>query len=191
MKPDALNVGMQDLRHLTNLTLDKVGIWHYIESQMDTQTTTKDVERFHALRSQPATPRGYIVLLGLDYFDLPSILKAIEKGFSWKTFERFLKNIDLPAEQVADVIGIPRRTLARRKVEGRLKADESDRLLRLARVFGSALDLFEGNREAAVLWLTDINIALGGVAPLEYARRQLGADEVEKLAGRIQYGIFS
>jgi putative toxin-antitoxin system antitoxin component (TIGR02293 family) len=76
-------------------------------------------------------------------------------------------------------------------VEGRLKADESDRLLRLARVFGSALDLFNGNREAAVLWLTDINIALGGVAPLEFARTQLGADEVENLAGRIQYGIFS
>lgn len=171
--------------------LDKPGIWHYIESQMDTQTTTKDVERFHALRSQPATPRGYIVLLGLDYFDLPSILKAIEKGFSWKTFERFLKNIDLPADQIADIIGIPRRTLARRKVEGRLKADESDRLLRLARVFGSALDLFNGNRDAAVLFLTDVNMALGGVAPIDLARTQIGAEEVEQLVGRIQYGMFS
>lgn len=171
--------------------LDKWGIWHYIESQMDTQTTTKDVERFHALRNQPATPRGYIVLLGLDYFDLPSILKAIEKGFSWKTFERFLKNIDLPAEQIADIIGIPRRTLARRKVEGRLKADESDRLLRLARVFGSALDLFNGNRDAAVLFLTDVNMALGGVAPIDLARTQIGAEEVEQLVGRIQYGMFS
>jgi putative toxin-antitoxin system antitoxin component (TIGR02293 family) len=171
--------------------LDKLGIWHYIESQMDTQTTTKDVERFHALRNQPATPRGYIVLLGLDYFDLPSILKAIEKGFSWKTFERFLKNIDLPAEQIADIIGIPRRTLARRKVEGRLKPDESDRLLRLARVFGSALDLFNGNRDAAVLFLTDVNMALGGVAPIDLARTQIGAEEVEQLVGRIQYGMFS
>lgn len=158
---------------------------------METQTTTKDLERFYDLRRRPPTPRGYVVLLGLNYFDLPSILKAIEKGFSWKTFERFVKNLGLSAEQVADVIGIPRRTLARRKVEGRLKADESDRLLRVARVFGSALDLFNGNREAAVLWLTDINIALGGVAPLDYARTQLGADEVENLVGRIQYGIFS
>lgn len=158
---------------------------------MDSLTTTKDVERFQALRNQPATPRGYIVLLGLDYFDWPSILKAVEKGFSWKTFERFLKNIDLPAEQIADILGIPRRTLARRKVEGRLKADESDRLLRLARVFGSALDLFNGNRDAAVLFLTDVNIALGGVAPIELARTHLGAEEVENLVGRIQHGLFS
>ena len=102
-----------------------------------------------------------------------------------------MKNIDLPAERIADIIGIPRRTLARRKVEGRLKADESDRLLRLARVFGSALDLFHGNRNSAVLFLTDVNIALGGVAPIDFARTQLGAEEVENLVGRIQYGIFS
>jgi putative toxin-antitoxin system antitoxin component (TIGR02293 family) len=172
-------------------SLDNVRIWHDIECQMETQATTKDIERFQALRAQPAMPRGYVVLLGFDYFDLPSLLKAVEKGFSWKTFERFVKNLGLPAEQVADVIGIPRRTLARRKVEGRLKADESDRLLRLARVFGSALDLFSGNREAAVLFLTDVNIALGGVTPIELARTQIGAEEVEQLVGRIQHGLFS
>jgi putative toxin-antitoxin system antitoxin component (TIGR02293 family) len=151
----------------------------------------KDVERFRTLRGKVRTPRSYVVLLGLNYFDLPSILKAIDKGFTWKTFERFVKNIDLPAEQVADVLGIPRRTLARRKVEGRLKADESDRLMRLARVFGSALDLFEGDRDAATRWLTDINIALGRIAPLECARTDIGADEVENLVGQIEYGIFS
>lgn len=158
---------------------------------MDAQANTKDLDRFLDLRRKPATPRGYVVLLGLDYFDLPSILKAVEKGFAWKTFERFIRNIGLPAEQIADIMGIPRRTLARRKVEGRLKSDESDKLLRLARVFGSALDLYDGNREAAVLWLTDINIALGGVAPLEFARTHVGAEEVENLVGRIQYGLFS
>lgn len=158
---------------------------------MDTQATTKDLERFRDLRSRPATPRSYVVLLGLDYFDLPSILAAVEKGFAWKTFERFVRNIGLPAERIADIMGIPRRTLARRKVEGRLKSDESDKLLRLARVFGSALDLYDGRREAAVLWLTDVNIALGGVAPIDFARTYLGADEVETLVGRIQHGLFS
>lgn len=159
---------------------------------MDTQISTKDIDRFKKLSGgKLRTPRDYVVLLGLDYFDLPSLLKAIEKGFAWKTFERFVKNFGLPVEQVADVLGIPRRTLARRKVEGRLKSDESDRLLRLARVFGAALDLFAGNREAATGWLTDVNRALGNVSPLDYSRTEVGADEVENLVGQIQYGIFS
>lgn len=177
-----------------DVRLDNRRMWLNIECQMETTvivTAPKDVERFSTLRGKVRTPRSYVVLLGLNYFDLPSILKAIEKGFTWKTFERFVKNIGLPAEQVADVMGIPRRTLARRKVEGRLKADESDRLMRLARVFGSALDLYDGDRDAATQWLTDINIALGRTAPLEYARTEIGADEVENLVSQIQYGIIS
>lgn len=158
---------------------------------MDTMATTKDIDRFRQLRGRPATPRAYVVLLGIDEFDLPSLLKAIEEGFFWPTFERFVDNLGLPAEEVGDVIGVPRRTLARRKVEGRLKADESDRLLRLARVFGSALDLFDGDRDAAVQWLTELNKALGGVAPLDYSRTEIGADEVENLVGQIQHGIMS
>lgn len=163
-----------------------------VKRQMDTQTSTpKDVDRFWQLRKRPSVPREYVVLLGIDYFDLPSLMAAVEKGFTWKTFARFVKNIDLSTEQVGEAIGIPRRTLARRKIEGRLKSDESDRLLRLARVFGRALDLFHGDREAATLWLTDINIALGKVAPIDFARTEIGAEEVEDLVGRIQYGIFS
>jgi putative toxin-antitoxin system antitoxin component (TIGR02293 family) len=132
-----------------------------------------------------------VVLLGMNEFDGPSVMRAIQKGLPWKTFARFADNIGLPAEQVADVIAIPPRTLARRTAEGRLKPDESDRLVRLARVFGKALDLFHGDRESATLWLTDLNLALGRVAPLDYARTEIGADEVEALVDRIQYGIFS
>ena len=143
------------------------------------------------LRGRPPMPRSYIVLLGLNYFDLPSLIKAIEKGFSWKTFERFVKNIGLPSEFIGEVIGIPPRTLARRRVDGRLKPDESDRLLRLARVFGNALDLFGGNRVAATLWLTDVNYALGNVAPIDFARTEVGADEVDTLVAQIQQGIVS
>ena len=160
---------------------------------METQEITRDVQRYNQFLKARALPgpHAYTVLLGLDYFDLPSVLKAVEKGFSWKCFERFVRNIALPAETIAEIIGIPKRTLARRKVEGRLKPDESDHLLRLARVFAKSLHLFAGDAEAARLWLTDLNMALGNIAPLEYARTEIGANEVENLVGRIQHGVFS
>ena len=157
-----------------------------------TATVTKDVERYRKVLKGPSLgPHTYTILVGLDYYDLPNILKAIEKGFPWKSFERFVANIALPAETIAEIIGIPPRTLARRKKEGRLKPDESDHLLRLARVFAKSLQLFHGDCEAATLWLTDLNIALGNIAPLDYARTEIGAQEVEHLVGRIQHGVFS
>ena len=40
--------------------LDRMGNWHHIDSHMDTQTTTKDVDRFQALGKQPPfTAEGY------------------------------------------------------------------------------------------------------------------------------------
>jgi len=161
---------------------------------MDTQLSSagKDVVRYHDLlmKGRPGE-RAYVVLLGIEEFDLPALLRLIEKGLSWKTLQRFVRNIGLTFEEVADLIAIPRRTLARRKVDGRLTAQESDRLLRAARIYGRALELFDGDREAATEWLTDPNLALGNVPPIELARTELGAQEVDHLIGRIEHGVFS
>jgi putative toxin-antitoxin system antitoxin component (TIGR02293 family) len=161
---------------------------------MDTiaSSTTRDVSRYREFlqKGQPG-PLAYVVLLGLNVFDLPDLIKLIDKGLPWRTLPRFVRNTGLSLEQVAEVITIPKRTLARRKTSGRLMSDESDRLLRAARIYSRALELFDGNREAATQWLTDRNIALGGVSPLEFARTEIGAAEVDHLVGRIEYGIFS
>jgi putative toxin-antitoxin system antitoxin component (TIGR02293 family) len=89
------------------------------------------------------------------------------------------------------VIGIPERTLARRRSAGKLEPDESERLLRVAILFEKSVDLFEGDVKAAVNWLTSSKKALAGQAPLLYARTELGAREVEDLIGRLDHGIFS
>lgn len=161
---------------------------------MDTaaEPRTKDVARYQTfLKTGSPGPHAYTVLLGLSYFDLPNVMKAVEKGFPWKTIERLANNMDLPLELIADMIGVPRRTLARRKADARFQPDESDRLLRIARVFAQTLRLFDGDRDAATEWLTDINRALGGVAPIDFARTEVGAVEVEHLIGRIEHGVYS
>jgi putative toxin-antitoxin system antitoxin component (TIGR02293 family) len=91
---------------------------------------------------------------------------------------------------LARVIGLPARTLARRKKERRLRADESDRLLRLARVAAVAEEAL-GARENAGQWLQKPNRALGGVTPLELLDTDLGAEEVVAILGRIEHGVYS
>lgn len=88
-------------------------------------------------------------------------------------------------------IEIPERTLARRRIAGRLGRDESERLLRLARVVASSIRLFEGDVDAAITWLKTPQKALSYNTPLSYARFEIGAREVEDLIGRLEHGVFS
>ncbi len=158
----------------------------------ETESSTRDIEQFrdYVQRGAPG-PHAYVILLGLDTFDPPDLLRAVKKGLSYRTFERFRRNTSLSFECVSDLIDIPRRTMTRRKRDGRFLPDESDRLLRASRLFGRTLELFEGDRDAATDWLTTPQPALGGAVPLDVAKNEVGAREVERLVGRLEQGAFS
>lgn len=94
-------------------------------------------------------------------------------------------------QATAEILFISPRSLQRRKVEGRLHADESDRLLRLSRIFGLAIQLFEGDRRAAVDWMNKRLPVLGDASPLEMSKTEPGALDVERLIGRLEHGVFS
>jgi putative toxin-antitoxin system antitoxin component (TIGR02293 family) len=100
-------------------------------------------------------------------------------------------NTDFSVEDTLRLTGIPRRTLTRRKREGRFPPDEADRLLRGARVFGRAMELFGGDSDAAAAWLSTSQPALGGRVPLDAAASDVGAREVERVIGRLEHGVFS
>jgi len=157
-----------------------------------TESSTRDIDQFreYVQRGAPG-PHAYVILLGLDTFDPPDLLRAVKKGLSYRTFERFRRNTSLSFECVSDLIDVPRRTMTRRKRDGRFLPDESDRLLRASRLFGRTLELFEGDRDAATDWLTTPQPALGGAVPLDVARNEVGAREVERLVGRLEHGAFS
>jgi len=157
-----------------------------------TAPPTRDLERYVGfLRGTSVGAHQYVTLLGMDSYDLPSLLRSVHRGFAYKTFERLIQNLALSQEQVSRVVDIPQRTLTRRKRDGRFLPEESDRLLRAARVFGAALSLFEGERDAATAWLQRPQPALGGAVPLDLIRTELGALEVERLTQRLEHGVFS
>lgn len=129
--------------------------------------------------------------LGLTAANPADLIQQLERGFSFRTLQTLESRSGLALARLADTIGIPDRTLARRKVSRRLTPEESERLLRISGVFEDAVDLFEGDVPAAVNWLTTPRKALGDRTPLTYARTEPGAREVENLIGRLEHGIFS
>ncbi len=99
--------------------------------------------------------------------------------------------LDLKNAALSKKLGIPQRTLTRRlSRHSRLTAAESDRTVRLARVYATAIEMI-GNVEKAAQWLRTPNRALGGAIPIDQLDTDLGAKEVENLLGRIAYGVYS
>ncbi|HWZ82481.1 MAG TPA: antitoxin Xre-like helix-turn-helix domain-containing protein [Terriglobales bacterium] len=129
--------------------------------------------------------------LGLEVETLPELIRRVDRGFGYRALESMAARSGIVVAELASTVGIPQRTLARRKVSGRLTPEESERLLRISMVFESALELFEGDRAAAVKWLHTPRPVFDGQTPMAYSRTELGAREVDNLIGRLERGVFS
>jgi putative toxin-antitoxin system antitoxin component (TIGR02293 family) len=129
--------------------------------------------------------------LGLAGHDSAQLVRLVRGGFPFSRVTRFQRRSELPWEKLAHLVQIPQRTLTRRQSEGRLRPDESDRLLRASKVFDMAVELFEGDAEAARRWLQTPQRGLGGELPLEFASTEVGAREVERLIARLEQGIIA
>jgi len=116
--------------------------------------------------------------------------EAIRDGLPAEAFDWLKTKLGLTAEELADVVHIPRRTVSRRKKEGRFKPDESERVLRLIRLYQRAVQVL-GGREEARKWMQESNYALGGETPLDFADTEPGARRVERLLGQIDHGIVT
>lgn len=151
-----------------------------------------DLSAFRRLiRAKRGGPNVHVRLLGFDAAASLTLLERVEAGFPYQTFERFQRNVELTTQELAKLVQISPRTLVRRREEGRLSSEESDRLLRVSRVFGQALALFDGDLAATRGWFAGPAPALGGRTPQDVAATEVGAREVENLIGRLEHGVFS
>lgn len=117
-------------------------------------------------------------------------LRLLRKGLPGRGLERLLQSLGVSQAELCAALDIPERTLTRRLTEGRLTPAESEKVLRLARVWERATLVFPGEA-AARDWLKSPNAALEGSIPLSLLHADLGADAVLNLLGRIEHGVFS
>ena len=120
---------------------------------------------------------------------LIQLIQSIEDGLPISDFKKLQESLALPDKDLAKYIRIPKSTLALRKKKGKFSFEESERLLRLQRLFEKALGIFK-SAELARKWLKEDAYGLGDIPPLEYAATEIGAREVEDLLGRIEHGVF-
>ena len=75
---------------------------------------------------------GSRVLRGAE--DLDALADRVRAGLPCAALDAFARRFDIPLRELTTVLDLPERTLARRRTEGKLRADESDRLFRVGRV---------------------------------------------------------
>lgn len=143
------------------------------------------------LQGVPGLPTPSAGSLGIEAHDTAEMVHKIEQGFDYGCVNAFVDATGLSVKKVAELTHIAPRTLTRRQAERRFTPEESERLLRISRVFDQAVDLFEGDVDRARAWLERPQPALGGRVPLEFASTEVGAREVEMLIGRLEHGVFA
>jgi putative toxin-antitoxin system antitoxin component (TIGR02293 family) len=118
-------------------------------------------------------------------------LRLVESGLPVGSVTAVASNLEtanLGAGVIAGLVA-PRRTLERRRKENqRLTRDESDRLVRVARVVALANDVF-ASMEKAASWLRTPRPGLAGESPLSAVATDIGARLVEMMLHRIDHGI--
>ncbi len=128
--------------------------------------------------------------IGVNAGSRLSLIKSLREGFKYNTVESVRKTLQIPLADFSKIINIAPRTLTRRKKEGKLHTDESERLYRIAVLLERASEVLQ-DKQTAVQWLKSSKRALGGKTPLDFADTEVGIEEIKELLGRIEHGVFS
>jgi putative toxin-antitoxin system antitoxin component (TIGR02293 family) len=117
--------------------------------------------------------------------------ERILEGLTFAAVERVKARLALTDTELARLLGVGEATLRRaRASQSVLDSSTSNRLYRLSKIVALAEEILE-TPDNATSWLRRPQPALGGEVPLVLLTTEAGADEVETLLRRIDYGVYT
>jgi putative toxin-antitoxin system antitoxin component (TIGR02293 family) len=128
-----------------------------------------------------------LALFGLQTRNAEEGIRLLKRGLPAQGWTVLVNSLGANEKDLAEVVQISTTTLARRKKAGRFTLEESERLLRIARLVAQAQRVFR-SQQGLARWFNQPNRGLGGATPLEYASTPIGAEEVERVLERILDG---
>ena len=126
-------------------------------------------------------------VLGQDIDPSIGLVGHVRRGLPIGAVQQLLDSGRLTLSELDHTV-LPRKTLANRRKLGTLTPEQSDRLLRVARIVAAAETTFGGQDKAAA-WLRRPTAALDGERPLHMLDTDEGTRAVETMIGRIAHGI--
>jgi putative toxin-antitoxin system antitoxin component (TIGR02293 family) len=121
---------------------------------------------------------------------LPLDLASVEAGVPVEALTSFVSASGVEFRDIYEIV-IPARTLKHRRSRNQaLSTDESDKLVRLVRVFDQAVTVF-GDEDKARAWLNKPKKRFDDRTPMQMLRTDLGGRKVEEMLGQIDEGMFA
>lgn len=118
--------------------------------------------------------------------------ERVRKGIALGEVIRFVEQIGLTQQEAADLLGLPLRTFQRwlSAPERKLDPTTGGRYYRAIKIMQHA-NVLLGSMATTLEWLRSPQRALGFRVPLELLATEPGAEAVEDLLGRIEYGVVT
>jgi putative toxin-antitoxin system antitoxin component (TIGR02293 family) len=131
-----------------------------------------------------------VTSIGVESDNLMGLIGLIKDGLPISTFFNLKDKLGITEKALMDTVAISKRTLTRRKQDGRLSAAESEKIIRIGKLFDKAAQVFDNGEGAAAKWFKTPARGLGGKTPIAMADTEIGAQEVHALLVRIEHGVF-
>ncbi len=119
------------------------------------------------------------------------LLALSERGVTKQALLRLSQTLSLSKKEIASVLQVSERTLQRYGERQVLGAVISGRVVHLAELVQTGLDIYGDDREGFVAWLRSPSIALGGRAPMQLLNSSIGTQMVIDELIRMAHGVYS
>ena len=139
--------------------------------------------------SRTIARKSQLPIKAIHTIDAGEKISMIRNGVSKSDLEAIKEQSGLDYDTLSKILAVSRATLINKKGAEKFDTATSERILFLADTLAYGQSVFE-DRDRFNVWMKNSNKALGDKTPIELMDTLYGMQEIKKLIGRIEYGVF-
>ncbi len=116
-------------------------------------------------------------------------ISLIHEGIPRSLFTKMATHLGMPQKGLAQTLNLNDRTLRNRSARQRLTEAESEKSLRVARIYARAIGAL-GSDDRARKWIVSPIKSLGNRRPIDFLETDVGTQEVMNVLNAIEWGVY-
>ena len=122
--------------------------------------------------------------------NVSDFINCIREGVPKKALDNLIDITGISSTEMSGIIRTSDRTLRRYSPKQKLNAEQSERVIELAKIYSRGEEVF-GTLDTFKEWMSSSVMALGNKKPKEFLDTSMGIEMLMDELGRIEHGIFA